>query len=114
VTGSDLDVAERYTRVESSHDEPGSEHVRMHRAQPRTLADGADPPMGRAAIEALTVSAAEDRTFAAFADGDVDGLAVRGTIGTMAGLLPLPTMRRVLCPRFIPRPGPVRAPPARR
>jgi len=46
--------------------------VRVHGAEPGTLADRADPPMGGAPVEALAVTASQDRLFVALPDGQVD------------------------------------------
>jgi len=72
VTGGDLNVAQRHPGVEGRHDERGSEHVRVNGTEAGALRDRPDPPVGGAPVEALAVSAAQDRSFAAFADGEVD------------------------------------------
>ena len=51
MTGRELDVAQRDTGVEGSHDEPGPQHVPMDRAEPGPPADRLDPPGGSAPIE---------------------------------------------------------------
>src|SRR5207244_12366172 len=53
------------TSVERGHDERGPEHVRMDGAEAGPLSDRADPVVCGAAVEALAVSATQDR--AAFA-----------------------------------------------
>ena len=70
--GSHLHLSERHSRIESSHDERRSQHVRMHQPEPCPFADGADPPVGRAPIEALAVMANQNRALSSFPDGEVD------------------------------------------
>jgi hypothetical protein len=41
-------------------------------AEPGTLADRADPPVGRAPVEAVAVTASQDRPLVAISDGQVD------------------------------------------
>jgi hypothetical protein len=72
VTGGDLDVSQRDAGVESGHDERGSQHVRVHAAEPGTLPDRPNPPMRGAPVEALAVTAPQDRAVVAFPDGQVD------------------------------------------
>jgi hypothetical protein len=72
VTGGDLDVSQRDPSVEGGHDERGSQHVRVNGAEPGTLADRADPPVGRAPVEAVAVTASQDRPLVAISDGQVD------------------------------------------
>ncbi len=57
---------------EGDHDVGRPQHVRMHGAQPGALADRANPPVSRAAVEALTVPPSQDRAFVAFADRQID------------------------------------------
>jgi hypothetical protein len=59
--------------IEGRNDERRSEHVRVDSAQASPLANGSYPSMRGAAVEALPVSAAQDRSLVAFADGKVDG-----------------------------------------
>jgi hypothetical protein len=73
VSGGELDIAKRNTRVESRHDERGPEHVRMHLSQASPPTDRPDPPVRGAPVEALPVSTAQDRSLEALADGKVDG-----------------------------------------
>jgi hypothetical protein len=75
----------------------------MDRAEPGTLSDRADPPVGGSPVEAVAVTAPQDRSVVAFTDGQVDRRAVRGTSGTVAGLLPLPATRNVRWPHSKPR-----------
>jgi hypothetical protein len=72
VPGADLDVAKRHPGVEGGHDERSSEHVRLDLVQSRSLADGADPPVRGAPVEAPAVVPAQDRPLVAFAHGEVD------------------------------------------
>jgi len=72
VTGGDLDVSQRDAGVEGGHDERGSQHVGMHAAESGTLPDRANPPVSRAPVEALAVTAQQDRTLVALTDGQVD------------------------------------------
>lgn len=72
VTGGDLDVSQRDAGVESGHDERGSQHVRVHAAETGTLPDRPNPPMRGAPVEALAVTAPQDRAVVAFPDGQVD------------------------------------------
>lgn len=44
----------------------------MNQSKPGSLADGTDPAVSRTPVEALTVAAAQDRTLAALADGEID------------------------------------------
>ncbi len=64
---------ERDPGVEGRHDEGGPEHVGMDDPEPGPLADGADPAMRRAPVEALAVVAVQDRALGALAEGQVDG-----------------------------------------
>jgi hypothetical protein len=68
-TGRDLDVSERDAGVEGGHDERGAQHMGVHGAEPGTLADRADPAMGGSPVEALAVTAPQDRPCVAFTDG---------------------------------------------
>jgi hypothetical protein len=72
VTGGDLDVSQRDPGVEGGHDERGSQHVGVHGAEARALADRADPPVGGSAVEAVAVMAPKDWPVVAFTDGQVD------------------------------------------
>ena len=69
----DLHVAKRHPGIERGHDERRSEHVGVYRSKPGALADRAHPPMGGATLETLPIPASKDRSFVAFADGEVDG-----------------------------------------
>ena len=73
VPGGELHIPQRHAGVEGGHDERGPQHVRVHRAEPGALADGPNPAVRGAPVEAFAVTAAQDRAFAAFADGQVDG-----------------------------------------
>src|SRR4051794_25870270 len=55
VAGGDLDVAERDAGIEGGHDERGAEHVGVDVSDAGLSGDGADPSVGGAPIEALTV-----------------------------------------------------------
>ena len=72
VAGGDLDVSQRHAGVEGGHDERGAQHVRVHGTEPGALADRTDPAMRGAPVEALAVTAPQDRAFVAFTDGQVD------------------------------------------
>ena len=72
VPGGELHVPQRDPGVEGRHDEGGAQHVRVNAAEPCPFADRADPPMGRAPIETMSVSAPEDRALVEFTDGQVD------------------------------------------
>src|SRR5438094_227630 len=100
--GGDLHVPERHPGVEGSHDEPGPQHVRVHRAGPGTFADGPDPPVAGAPVQPLTVAPLQHGAFVTFTDGQVDGSGDPGTSAMVAGLLPLPTMCKIRWPRCIP------------
>lgn len=69
----ELHVPERNASVERGHDEGRSGHVWVHCSEPGALADGANPAVGGTSIEALPVLTLQDRTFATFADSEVDG-----------------------------------------
>ena len=71
--GGDLDVSERYLRIEKRHDKGGSQHVGMDDPEASLLSDGADPAVCRAPIESLAVVAIQDRTLASLFEGEVDG-----------------------------------------
>jgi hypothetical protein len=103
VAGGELDVSQWHPGIEGGHDEPGPQHVRMHRTKSGTPANRADPPVSGAPVEPLTVLAAQDRPFVTFPDGEVEGAGVRGTSGMTAGLLPLPTIDSVRWPRWTAR-----------
>jgi hypothetical protein len=89
VPGGDLDIAKRHPGVEGRHDECSSEHVRVDGAQAGPLPDCSDPPVGCAPVEALAVSPAQDRSLAAFADGEVDGARRAGDEWDGGGLVAL-------------------------
>jgi hypothetical protein len=72
VTSGDLSVSQRDPSVECGHDERSSQHVRVHGTETGTLADRADPPVGGAPVEALAVTAPQDRPLVALSDGQVD------------------------------------------
>jgi hypothetical protein len=91
----ELHVTERYARVEGGHDERSSKHVRMHGAQPGTLADRANPPVRGTSIEPLPVAATQDGPSRRSPTARSIVRAVRGTSGIVAGLFPLPTIRSV-------------------
>jgi hypothetical protein len=103
VTGRDLDVPERDAGIEGCHDERGSQHVRVHGAEIGTLTDRADPSVGGSPVESVAVTAPQDRSLVALTDGQVDRPSRAGTSGTVAGFLPLPTIRSVRWPRSTPR-----------
>ena len=65
----------------------GAEHVRVHGAEPGSLADRPDPAVGGAAVEALAVPAAQDRALVAFADGEVDRASGTGNERDDGGLV---------------------------
>ena len=67
---------------------------------PASPADGDDPAVRGSPVEALAVGAAQDRSLGSFADGEVDGSAVRGTSGISAGLAPLPRILQGPVPAF--------------
>ena len=50
-----------------------SEHAEVDAAEPGAAADRVDPTMGGAAVEALAVTASQDRPVVVFADVEVDG-----------------------------------------
>src|ERR687892_1153472 len=89
VTGGDLDVSQRDPGVEGGHDERGSQHVRVHGAEPGTLADRADPPVGGSPVEAVAVTASQDRSVVAFTDGQVDRPSGPGYERRCGGLVAL-------------------------
>jgi hypothetical protein len=93
----ELHVTERYARVEGGHDERSSKHVRMHGAQPGTLADRANPPVRGTSIEPLPVAATQDGPLTTFRPRLGRSCEQsRGTSGIVAGgLFPLPTIRSV-------------------
>ena len=72
VTGGKLHVPERDTGIECCHDEGTPKHVRVDDSETGSRSDGAHPAMGGSAIEAFAVHSAQDRTIAAFADGEID------------------------------------------
>jgi hypothetical protein len=72
VARCELHVMQRNASVESGHDERGSEHVRMHGAQPGAFADRTNPAVRGASIEPLSVPPAQDGPLTAFAHGQVD------------------------------------------
>ena len=73
VPGGQLHIPQRHAGVEGRHDERGPKHVRVHRAEAGPLADGPNPAVRGPTVEPFAVTAAEDRAFAPFADGQVDG-----------------------------------------
>ena len=57
---------------------PGrSTHVRVHCSEACSFADRPDPTVRAAAVEALVVSAAQDRSVVSFADGEIGPTAAR-------------------------------------
>ena len=70
----DLHVPQGSANLESRNVERGSQHARVDKSKPGTLADRTDPAVCSEPIEALTFSAAQDWADAALADGLVDGL----------------------------------------
>ena len=58
-------------------------------AEPGLLADGADPAVRRATVEALAVVAVQDRALAALSDGQVDGAGHPGHQGDHGRLVAL-------------------------
>jgi hypothetical protein len=89
VSGGDLDVSQRDPGVQGGHDERGSQHVRVHGPEPRALADRADPPVGGSPVEALAVTAPQDRSVVAFTDCEVDRACCPGYEGHGGGLVAL-------------------------
>ncbi len=73
MAGGDLHVAKWDTCVEGGHDERGSQHVRVDQPEPGSLANGTNPAVSSAPVEALTVATAQDRALAAFTDRQIDG-----------------------------------------
>ena len=73
MAGGDLNVPERNPCIEGRHDERRSEHVGVHRAQPRLFPDRAHPPVSRAPVQTLAIPPEKNRPFAALTDGEVDG-----------------------------------------
>jgi hypothetical protein len=65
VTGGDLEVSQGDPGVEGGHDERSSQHVRVNCIEPGTLADRADPSVSRAPVEAVAVTASQDRPLVA-------------------------------------------------
>ncbi len=66
-----LHVAQRDARIETAMMN-AAEHVRENGTRSRALADGADPAVSGASVEALSVAAAKDRPIATFPDSQVD------------------------------------------
>ena len=95
VAGRDLYVSERDAGVEGGNDERGSQHVGVHGTETGPLSDRPNPAMRCAPVEALTVSAPQDRSLVALTDHHVIVRAVRGTSGIMAGMLPSSTIRNM-------------------
>ena len=69
MAGGDLDVPQRHPGVESGHDKPGSQHVRVHESESGPFADRPDPPVGGAAVQTLTIATPQDRAVVTFTDG---------------------------------------------
>ena len=63
--------------------------MRVDQPEPGSFADRADPAVSGAAVEALSVVAAQDRAFSAFADGEVDGPGGPRDQGDEGGLVAL-------------------------
>jgi hypothetical protein len=103
VAGGELHVAQRDTGVEGGHDERRSEHAEVDAAEPGAAADRVDPTVGGAAVEALAVTASQDRPVVVFADVEVDGAGRSWDERDRRGRLPLPMIRRVRRPRSNPR-----------
>ena len=61
----------------------------MDHSEPGLFADGADPAVGRASVESLTVVAVQDRTLAALAEHEVDGAGYPWDEGDHRGLVAL-------------------------
>ena len=73
VASGDLHVTQRDPGVECGHDERRAQHVRVDVAETGSLANCFDPAVCGASVEALAVASSQDRAFAPFADGEVDG-----------------------------------------
>ena len=80
VPSGDLDITRGHAGIERRHDEGGSQHVGVDNSKSRPLADGAHPAVRRSPVESCAVVPAQDRTLAAFAEGQsaVGGRALRG------------------------------------
>jgi hypothetical protein len=72
VAGGDLDVSKRDAGVEGGHDERGSQHVWVHAAELGAFADRPNPSVGGSPVEALAVTAPQDRPLVTLTDGEVD------------------------------------------
>ena len=99
VAGCDLDVTQRDAGVERGHDERRRAACGDGRPESGVFADRDDPSVRGASIETLSVGASQDGAVVRSPMARSMVRAVRGTSGMRAGLLPLPTMRRVRCPR---------------
>jgi hypothetical protein len=103
VTGGQLHVAQRDTGVKGGHDERGAQHVGVNVFEPGLSADRLDPAVGGAGIEPSPIVASQDRAGGPLPNREVEGAGGAGHQRDRAGLLPLPTIRSVRCPRSNPR-----------
>ncbi len=90
MAGRNLYVPERDASVECGHDERRARHVRIHVPERGSPTDRLDPAMCGATVEALAVALSQDRSFAPFADGDVDRACRAWNKRMVAGLRPFP------------------------
>ena len=74
MASGNLDVTERYARIEGGHDERRSEHVGIDRTEPGLLSDGPYSAVGGAPVESLAVLATQDGPFGALTYGEINGL----------------------------------------
>ena len=85
-----LDIAQWHAGVERGGDECAAQGVRPDLAgQPGAAGDTADESPGPVPVQAAAVGGEEDRSFAAFADGQVDrpgGPGCEGDDGLLAAL----------------------------
>ena len=73
MTGGFLDIAERDTGIESGGDERAPQRVGTDPLlDPGTAGDPPDDPGGTVTVESSACAVAEDRAFAALADGEID------------------------------------------
>jgi hypothetical protein len=103
MSGRDPDVSQRNPGIERRHDESGSEHAWMHGPQTGPLDDRADPSVRISPVKKFAAVAVEDQTLESIPDGQVEGPSDPRNEGITAGLLPLPKIRKVRCPRSKPR-----------
>jgi hypothetical protein len=73
VASSDLDITQGNSCVECRHNERGTEHVGVNDPEPGSLPDGPDPTVCSATVKSLSVVTVQDRSYAAFAEREVDG-----------------------------------------